>query len=279
MKKSVIKWAFFSVASIILIVVINLPSSSSLDQTIQYLITCSMINFVLAVCAFAGGWATSLTVSVLSPFIVLLLGYGPKIQVVPAIVIADLLYVFAIYFVSDIWNKRLPKTYMAGNFIAVALASVIKYFLLNYLVVSLIGPFFLSSEINGEYSSLFGLIQLYAALIGGLVAFAISPVFHRDNIVKISNTVSDDVIGDDDQMNELKTETCETDEEGGHKSGESEKETPEETPEEIPKETPSPDEPEEKDEPVPEPPKKRAVDKRVLSDKSEFFQDDDTDPE
>ena len=171
------KWITRSAISIALIIVIQLATRGFGQQ----LITGSLVNLVLAFVTFLYGWSVGAVAAIVSPFIAYLLGINAQILVVPAIAIGNLTYVL----VTAVMVKALKGTKSSGDgkligsiktLAAVVIAAACKFGIQYLLIVKWIAPSFLPEKAQAVMAVNFGVMQLFTACIGGVLACLIYPL-------------------------------------------------------------------------------------------------------
>lgn len=141
-------------------------------------VTGSVVNFVLiASCLTSGTWSGVL-VALVSPFAAKLFGIGPAlIQIVPAIAVANLVYVLFYGAMRKI-NTEKFKYLKWGAFILAG--AIIKYLVLSILVTKIILPLTnVPTPMATKLTAMFGVNQLITALIGGFLAMVIVPLIKK----------------------------------------------------------------------------------------------------
>ena len=169
-----IKWITRSAAAIALIVVAQFVTAPLKQQ----LLTGSLVNLILALTTMLFGWSTGAAAAVVSPFIAYLLGINAQILVVPAIAAGNLIYVIVTAFLSEKLSSRV-RNVTVRNIISVACAAVWKFLIQYLLIVKWIAPSFLPEKAQAVMSVNFGVMQLFTACIGGVIASLISPLASR----------------------------------------------------------------------------------------------------
>jgi hypothetical protein len=159
------KWITRSAAAIALIIVAQIATAGLGQQ----LLTGSLVNLILALAALLFGWSVGSVAAVVSPFMAYLLGINAQILVVPAIAVGNLTYVLVIALLS----KALEGKGMAefpSSLIAVIAAAVCKFAIQYLLIVKWIAPTFLPAKALPVIAVNFGVMQLFTACIGGVLA-------------------------------------------------------------------------------------------------------------
>ena len=169
-----IKWITRSAAAIALILVAQLATAPLKQQ----LLTGSLVNLILALSTLLFGWSVGAVAAVASPFLAYLLGINAQILVVPAIAVGNLIYVLVIaLLVKLLKNGKLPD--LVRNLIAVIAAAVCKFVIQYILIVKWIAPSFLPAKAQPIMAVNFGVMQLFTACIGGVLACLIYPVVSK----------------------------------------------------------------------------------------------------
>ncbi len=143
----------------------------------QY-VTGSVVNFVLiASCLTAGPWS-GFVVALLSPFFAKLFGIGPAlIQIVPAIAVANVVYVLFYGLIGKFNCKKYKYVWWV---FCVLTGAFLKYFVLNILVTRVVLVFTsVPTPMITKLTAMFGINQLITALIGGILAMMIVPMVKR----------------------------------------------------------------------------------------------------
>lgn len=166
----------------LLIVLQALTQTFGLPKPFDQLLTGSCVNAVLAISVLVGGLFCGITVAVASPVAAYLLGIAPNILTVPAIMVANTLFVIVLFFVYG------NAASMRRTVFAWLLAAIVKFAALYLIVVKIIctlaAPALirsgnLSEKMIGVLSVNFGVMQLLTALIGGAVALAVVPIVRK----------------------------------------------------------------------------------------------------
>lgn len=169
-----IKWITRSAAAIALILVAQLATAALKQQ----LLTGSLVNLILALSTLLFGWSVGAVAAVVSPFLAYFLGINAQILVVPAIAVGNLTYVLVIaLLVRVLKNSKLPE--LVRNLIAVVAAAVCKFVIQYLLIVKWIAPSFLPAKAQPIMAVNFGVMQLFTACIGGVLACLIFPVVSK----------------------------------------------------------------------------------------------------
>jgi len=141
-----------------------------------YLTGC-VVNMALIVSVVIGGYATGLTVAVISPVAAKLVGIGPFWSLIPAIAAGNAALVTVWHFVCGGYvSKRLSR-----GVIALIAAAIAKFAVLYIGVARIIVPYFLKlpeTQAN-VISSMFSVQQLITASVGGVLAIMVLPALRK----------------------------------------------------------------------------------------------------
>lgn len=166
-----VKWITRSAAAIALIIVVQLATASLKQQ----LLTGSLVNLVLALSVLLFGCGVGAAAAVVSPFVAYLLGINAQILVVPAIAVGNLTYVLVIALLLRLLKQaKLPAFFR--NLISVLAGAVCKFLIQYLLIVKWIAPSFLPPKAQPVIAASFGVMQLFTACIGGVLACLIFAV-------------------------------------------------------------------------------------------------------
>ena len=169
-----IKWITRSAAAIALIIVAQ-AATAGLGQQ---LLTGSLVNLVLALSTLLFGWSVGAAAAIASPFFAYFLGINAQIAVVPAIAVGNLTYVLVIALIMNLLKgSSLPE--LVRSIIAAAAGAVCKFAVQYLLIVKWIAPAFLPPKAQPVMAVNFGVMQLFTACIGGVLACLICPVIKK----------------------------------------------------------------------------------------------------
>ena len=166
-----IKWITRSAAAIALIIVVQFATA----RLGQQLLTGSLVNLILALMALLFGGSVAAVAAAVSPFVAYQLGITAQILVVPAIAVGNLIYVLVIALIVKLLKRKKP-TETACGLIAVIAAAVCKFVIQYLLIVKWIAPAFLPAKALPVMAVNFGVMQLFTACIGGVLACLICAV-------------------------------------------------------------------------------------------------------
>lgn len=152
----------------------------TVTKSLGQMVTGSCVNAMLAIGALFGGLWCGMVIALLSPVLAFLLVIAPQLVTVPAIMVGNLAFVLVLHFVSGeaLWRRA----------VAWLGAAVVKFAVLYALVVwiicglasqSLLSAGLLKAPMLNKLPVMFGLPQLFTALIGGAVAMLITPVLKK----------------------------------------------------------------------------------------------------
>lgn len=141
------------------------------------LLTGSVVNFVLIVSVMTCGLTSGLTVAIVSPFLAKLIGIGPLWVLIPFIALGNIVLVLIWHFIG---NRKIWKS-IVSYIIALIVASPAKFATLYFCIVKLVIPYFLDLPVQQAkiISNMFSVMQLFTALIGGVVAIIILPLLKK----------------------------------------------------------------------------------------------------
>ena len=160
-----IKWVTRGAAAIALIIVAQVATAGLGQQ----LLTGSLVNLILALTALLFGWSVAAAAAVASPFLAYLLGINAQILVVPAIAVGNLIYVLVIALLVKLLKGK-KTAVLVQDLIAVIVAAVCKFVVQYLLIVKWIAPSFLPPKALPVMAVNFGVMQLFTACIGGVLA-------------------------------------------------------------------------------------------------------------
>ncbi len=144
------------------------------------LVTGSCVNAVLAVAAIFGGLWCGVVIAVISPVLAFLLGIAPQLVTVPAIMVGNTVFVLLLHVLNGeaVWSKALAWLVAAvAKF--VSLYAIVVWLICGLASESLLASGILKAPMLTKLPVMFGLPQLFTALIGGGVAMLITPVLKK----------------------------------------------------------------------------------------------------
>lgn len=138
-------------------------------------VTGSCVNCVLAVGALLLPLSYGILLAVVSPFLAFLLGIGPQLlPIVPAIAVGNVIYVLLLHLTAA-KREKLP-----AKAIGLAAAAVCKFGALFLLVTRLLCSLLSLPEKQARlFQTMFSWPQLVTAVIGGVLAFAVTAVLRK----------------------------------------------------------------------------------------------------
>ena len=139
------------------------------------LVTGSLVNFILIATCILVGWKSGLIVAILSPFIAKLFGIGPAFLLFIPIVSLGNASLVGIYSLSKIKSIKINQNVKRA--ITVVIAAVVKYLVLS-IGIGKIAVMFINipAEKIQMITKMFGITQLFTALIGGIIAVVVIPL-------------------------------------------------------------------------------------------------------
>ena len=154
----------------ILIALTVVLQAISLQLGNQY-ITGSIVNLMLIIAVMTCGLSTGLTVSIFTPVLPTILGFGPPWLLLPFIAAGNMALVTVWHFVG---NREIVNTYISYGIAAVA-GAVAKFLVLYFGVVQIAVPFILGLPEGNAVSIMFSYPQLITAATGGVCAIILLP--------------------------------------------------------------------------------------------------------
>jgi len=138
-------------------------------------ITGSIVNLMLVISVMTCGLSTGLTVSIFTPILPTLLGFGPMLPIVPFIAAGNMALVTMWYLIG---NREIVNTYIA-YIIALVAGAVAKFLVLYFGVVQIAIPYILGLPEGSPpaiaMSFMFSYPQLITAATGGVCAIILLP--------------------------------------------------------------------------------------------------------
>lgn len=137
------------------------------------IITGTIVNLLLIVSVMTCGFASGLSVAIISPIIAKFFGIGPFWILIPFIAAGNIVLIFLWHFVG---NQKIGRKYVA-YIIALITAAAAKCFVLYIGIVQIAVPLFLGlpEQQASVISHMFSIPQLITALAGGIIAVMILP--------------------------------------------------------------------------------------------------------
>lgn len=134
----------------------------------------SWVNLILALTALVIGWPYALTISLISPFVALMVGVAPPfIEFIPFIALSNAIFVLLLHFLSKL--KLSAKLLLLPSLLAIAVATTAKVAFLYLTIVVLIMPTLpIGPPQAVVLSAVFSINQIPTALIGATLAFIVA---------------------------------------------------------------------------------------------------------
>ena len=134
----------------------------------------SWVNLILALTALVIGWPYALTISLISPFVALMVGVAPPfIEFIPFIALSNAIFVLLLHFLSKL--KHSAKLLLLPSLLAIAVATTAKVAFLYLTIVVLIMPTLpIGPPQAVVLSAVFSINQIPTALIGATLAFIVA---------------------------------------------------------------------------------------------------------
>ena len=137
----------------------------------------SLVNFVLALAAFYCGIWGGLVIGMLTPVMALLIGQMGQPVLFPFVGIGNALFVALMWASGKLrWNEWIRL--IAG----LVAASAVKFCWMCFAVVPLLPALGIPEKAIPTLTVNFGLLQLWAALIGGAIAVLVKKALNRSGI-------------------------------------------------------------------------------------------------
>ena len=136
------------------------------------IITGSIVNLMLIISVMTCGLSTGLTVSIFTPILPTLLGFGPVWPIVPFIAVGNIALTASWHFIG---NRKMGSIYVS-YVVALIAGAVTKFFILYFGIVRIAMPFILGLPEQHVMSMLFSYPQLITASVGGVCAIILLPI-------------------------------------------------------------------------------------------------------
>jgi len=140
----------------------------------QY-VTGSIVNLMLILSVMVCGLATGLTVSVVTPILPTLLGFGPLWPIVPFIIAGNMALVFLWHIIG---NRELGIKHVS-YILALVAGATAKFLVLYFGVVQIALPYILGMPGHPGLSIIFSYPQLITAATGGACATFLLPTLRK----------------------------------------------------------------------------------------------------
>ena len=137
--------------------------------------TGSIVNMMLILSVMTCGLSTGLTVSIVTPVLPTLLGFGPLWPIVPFIALANMVLVTCWHFIG---NLRIPID-NAAYILALLAGAPAKFAVLYLGVVQIAAPLILGLPEGNIITVLFSFPQLITASAGGACAIILLPALKK----------------------------------------------------------------------------------------------------
>ena len=149
---------------------ITIQVAAGLGPGAQF-VTGSVVNLMLILSVMTCGLPTGLTVSIFTPILPTVLGFGPMWPIVPFIAAGNMALVTVWHFIG---NRKIVNTYVSYG-IAMVTGAVVKFLVLYFGVVQIAIPYILGLPVGNVLSIMFSYPQLITAAIGGVCAILLLP--------------------------------------------------------------------------------------------------------
>jgi len=140
-------------------------------QLSNQIITGSIVNLMLIIAVMTCGLPTGLTVSVFTPVLPTLLGFGPPLPLIPFIAAGNMALVTVWHFIG---NREIINTAFSYG-IALVTGAFAKFLVLYFGIVQIAIPYILGLPSGNALSLMFSYPQLVTAATGGVCALILLP--------------------------------------------------------------------------------------------------------
>ena len=137
-------------------------------------VTGTIVNLLLIISVITCGFASGISVALVSPIVAKLFGIGPLWTLIPFIVVGNVALISIWYFIGDREKrKKIRLTYITATITAAAAKSLVLYFGIVRIAI----PVFLNlPQSQAEIiSNMFSIPQFITALAGGVLATILLP--------------------------------------------------------------------------------------------------------
>ena len=135
-------------------------------------ITGSIVNLMLIISVMTCGLSTGLTVSIFTPILPTLLGFGPLWPVVPFIAAGNMALTSLWHFIG---SRKMGSVYVSYTLALIA-GATLKFLVLYIGVVRIAMPYILGLPEQHVMAVLFSYPQLITAAAGGVCAIILLPI-------------------------------------------------------------------------------------------------------
>jgi hypothetical protein len=134
----------------------------------------SWVNLILALTTLVIGWPYALTISLISPFVALLVGVAPPfLEFMPFIALSNAIFILLLYFLSKL-NFGAKNGLLPSMFAIVGATGAKVAFLYLTIVVLIMPTLPIGNAQVTVLSAVFSLNQIPTALIGASLAFIVA---------------------------------------------------------------------------------------------------------
>ncbi len=140
------------------------------------LLTGSIVNLILIVSVMIFGLASGLTVAAISPIFAKLFGIGPLWELIPFIMLGNMVLVLLWWLIGNRTFAKPPVPYIVTAVVAAAGKFLTLYAGVVLVAIPLLN---LPDKQAGVISAMFSFPQLFTALIGGALAVLILPLLKK----------------------------------------------------------------------------------------------------
>ena len=178
-----IRWITETAVMLALLLAFQWLGGNIAEFITKQIVTGTLVNCVLAVSVLCVGYASGISISLISPIFAFMLGINTNPLAIGPIMVGNVCFVVLLRLICGRQGKPFWKQPIAW-----LTAAVTKYGVMHALAVwlmcDLLGPFLTSSgvmtpQLNKQLLKAFDYPQLIAALIGGALALAIWPILRK----------------------------------------------------------------------------------------------------
>jgi len=178
------KQHFIALSAIMISLTVVVQYLSSLFQ--NQLITGSVVNMMLIISTFISGLIGSILISFVTPFMAFLIGLSSNIIMTPFIAIGNIIYCVVFYLIKNLLFKlKHDKLFIELLFlvIAIVVASLFKYLFMYFVLYKVVIVLLIKLKAKA-LAVVFGITQLFTALIGGTLALILYKMLERTPLFK-----------------------------------------------------------------------------------------------
>ena len=141
-------------------------------------VTGSIVNLILVLSVMLCGLWSGVTVAALSPVFAVMFNIMPRWELAPFVMIGNVAFVAIWFFIGNLKTKEQAYQHLMKNMTALILAAAVKFMILWLGIVHFVAPVILNIPAGMAVYFNFSWPQLVTAIIGGLIAIAVTPVIN-----------------------------------------------------------------------------------------------------